>query len=650
MAFVEGAQRGIKLRSKAGLVVFIALVAQMGAAFAQADAANSATGSPLRLRQDPAPETNSRESTSREPTSREPRTLPEANVNERPLRSTDPMTTTPSQPQRTPLPPRSEFESFVQRNLGDTLATRIGVDWLTGLTTSDDSNDYSPLVPPDYIVRAGDELVVTFWGSVDADLRLQVDRSGRISIPRIGPVMVSGLRYGDLTETLRRRADLVFRNYEVSVSLGKLRGIRVFVTGFVKRPGAVVVNSLSTITLALSRAGGPSAAGSFRNVQLRRGRERAENFDLYDLLLRGDRSADRILQPDDVIHVGAVGEQVAIIGSVNRPSILELKAGEKLSDAMLMVGNLSAVADRSRVVIERLTDRNDRRIEEVALPAGGSQILNNGDVVRVFSVVDATLSQYRQYKLVRIDGEVQRPGEFILPPASTLQDALAAAGGITPQAFIYGAEFTRESVRVKQQENYERALRDLQTEYTRAAVSSKISSGEDAAIASSRQSGSDRLIERLRAVKPSGRVILQVDPAAEALPSLVLEDGDRLTIPTRPNTVGVFGSVFNAGSYLFTEGREVSQMLALAGGPTRGADAGSVFVVRANGSVISARQSGSSWFGLGNRLTSLTALPGDTIFVPEELNRTTWIQDAKEWTQILYQLGFGAAALKTLRQ
>lgn len=650
MAFVEGAQRGIKLRSKAGLVVFIALVAQMGAAFAQADAANSATGSPLRLRQDPAPETNSRESTSREPTSREPRTLPEANVNERPLRSTDPMTTTPSQPQRTPLPPRSEFESFVQRNLGDTLATRIGVDWLTGLTTSDDSNEYSPLVPPDYIVRAGDELVVTFWGSVDADLRLQVDRSGRISIPRIGPVMVSGLRYGDLTETLRRRADLVFRNYEVSVSLGKLRGIRVFVTGFVKRPGAVVVNSLSTITLALSRAGGPSAAGSFRNVQLRRGRERAENFDLYDLLLRGDRSADRILQPDDVIHVGAVGEQVAIIGSVNRPSILELKAGEKLSDAMLMVGNLSAVADRSRVVIERLTDRNDRRIEEVALPAGGSQILNNGDVVRVFSVVDATLSQYRQYKLVRIDGEVQRPGEFILPPASTLQDALAAAGGITPQAFIYGAEFTRESVRVKQQENYERALRDLQTEYTRAAVSSKISSGEDAAIASSRQSGSDRLIERLRAVKPSGRVILQVDPAAEALPSLVLEDGDRLTIPTRPNTVGVFGSVFNAGSYLFTEGREVSQMLALAGGPTRGADAGSVFVVRANGSVISARQSGSSWFGLGNRLTSLTALPGDTIFVPEELNRTTWIQDAKEWTQILYQLGFGAAALKTLRQ
>lgn len=645
MAFVEGAQRGIKLRSKAGLVMFIALVAQMGAALGQTDAANSAAGSPLRLRQDSAPET-----TSREATSREPRTLPEANVNERPLRSTDPMTTTPSQPQRTPLPPRSEFESFVQRNLGDTLATRIGVDWLTGLTTSDDSNDYSPLVPPDYIVRAGDELVVTFWGSVDADLRLQVDRSGRISIPRIGPVMVSGLRYGDLTETLRRRADMVFRNYEVSVSLGKLRGIRVFVTGFVKRPGAVVVNSLSTITLALSRAGGPSAAGSFRNVQLRRGRERAENFDLYDLLLRGDRSADRILQPDDVIHVGAVGEQVAIIGSVNRPSILELKAGEKLSDAMLMVGNLSAVADRSRVVIERLTDRNNRRIEEVALPAGGSQILNNGDVVRVFSVVDTTLSQYRQYKLVRIDGEVQRPGEFILPPASTLQDALAAAGGITPQAFIYGAEFTRESVRVKQQENYERALRDLQTEYTRAAVSSKISSGEDAAIASSRQSGSDRLIERLRAVKPSGRVILQVDPAAEALPSLVLEDGDRLTIPTRPNTVGVFGSVFNAGSYLFTEGREVSQMLALAGGPTRGADAGSVFVVRANGSVISARQSGSSWFGLGNRLTSLTALPGDTIFVPEELNRTTWIQDAKEWTQILYQLGFGAAALKTLRQ
>jgi len=109
----------------------------------------------------------------------------------------------------------------------------------------------------------------------------------------------------------------------------------------------------------------------------------------------------------------------------------------------------------------------------------------------------------------------------------------------------------------------------------------------------------------------------------------------------------VFGSVFNAGSYLFKDGSSVDDVMKLAGGPTRGADAESVFVLRANGSVISARQDGR-WFG-GGSLASLGAQPGDTIFVPEEVGKTTFVQNAKEWTQILAQFGLGAAAIKTLK-
>ena len=93
-------------------------------------------------------------------------------------------------------------------------------------------------MPPDYLVAPGDEVVLTLWGSIDADLRLIVDRSGRISVPRVGAILVSGVRYADLPDVISRRVAQVFRNFQLSVALGQLRGVRVFVTGFVARPGA----------------------------------------------------------------------------------------------------------------------------------------------------------------------------------------------------------------------------------------------------------------------------------------------------------------------------------------------------------------------------------------------------------------------------
>ena len=133
------------------------------------------------------------------------------------------------------------------------------------------------------------------------------------------------------------------------------------------------------------------------------------------------------------------------------------------------------------------------------------------------------------------------------------------------------------------------------------------------------------------------------------LPPLAVEDGDQLYIPARPTTVGVFGSVFNGGSYLFGEGRSVGEYLRMAGGMTKGADVDSVFVVRANGTVTSARQRENSWFSSRSDINSLASEPGDTVFVPEELNKTTFVQSAKDWTQILYQLGIGLAAFQVVK-
>ncbi len=542
----------------------------------------------------------------------------------------------------------NEFERFVQSAAGSlTPIRRLGAALLTSSSKESSDGELSPLVPEDYVVTPGDEVLVAFWGSVDADFRLLVDRAGRINIPRVGAVHVAGLRQTELKPAIARRASQVFRNFEVSATVGQIRGARIFVTGAVQRPGTYHLSSMSTAVGALMKAGGPSEAGSFRDIEIRRGSQLIAKLDLYDLLLKGDRTADRILQGGDVVHVGPVGAQVGVIGSVNTEAVVELRPNETVADAIRMAGGFASLADRSRVAIEPLQARGGARTLELQLPQDGARPLAAGDVIRVFSAAASSLPTKDQNRRVRVEGEVHKPGDYILAPNSTIADAIRAAGGLTGQAFVFGTEFNRESVRRIQLENYQRAIRDLETELSRNSATQRAANAEQAAAVAASVSSGNRLIERLKAVQPSGRIVLQLGPEAKELPPLALEDGDRILIPARPSTVGIFGSVFNSGSYLLSAGSRIDDMLQLAGGPTRGADLNSLFVVRLNGSVVSARQN-SGWFS-GSKIGSTLALPGDTVFVPEELDKSTFMQEAKEWTQILYQFGLGAAALKTIR-
>jgi protein involved in polysaccharide export with SLBB domain len=557
----------------------------------------------------------------------------------------------------------SEFERYVQLQAGATQALpqdeqgvpqgkarpirRFGANLVTDDALASANEDPLPVVPGDYLVRAGDEINLTIWGAADADLQLTVDRAGRISVPRIGAVNVAGLRYADLADAISARVGQTFRNFHLSATLGQVRPIRVFVSGYVQHPGSINVNGLSSVLHAIMRAGGPSSAGSFRDIHLRRAGKEVGVFDLYDLLLKGNRETDQIVQPDDIVFIGPVGTQVAALGSVNQPAIYELKAGETLGDVLQMAGGFTAVADRGRVAIERLADRNTGKVTELVLPAHQRDALATGDLIRAFSAVSAALPQEKQNEHVRVEGEVPHPGDYILPPGSRISDALRAAGGLTSAAYPFGTEFTRESVRKVQVTNYERALRDFETDMAKSQANQRATSAEELSAQAAAAQANARLLERLRQIQPNGRVVLQLAPDATALPDLSLEDGDTLTIPQRGTSVGIFGSVFNTGSFVYESGHSSEQYLALAGGPTRGADKRSIFMIRANGSVISAQQ-GSSFWHSGNDFSSALIEPGDTIFVPEELNKATFVQDAKDWTQILYQFGLGLAGIKTL--
>jgi protein involved in polysaccharide export with SLBB domain len=498
-------------------------------------------------------------------------------------------------------------------------------------------------VPPHYVLQVGDEVTVNVWGSIDAEWRLRVDRAGRLTLPRVGPVAIAGARAGELEALLHARLGRVFKGYELSAAVTEVSALHVHITGFVERPGDYIVPGLTTISRALAGAQGPSAGGSFRRVRLLRNDAVVVVFDLYAFLATGSRRDDWLLQPDDVLQVEAAGPQAALFGSVNRAAVFEFIPGETVADLLRLAGGFSSLADRTRLTLERLSQRDGLGAVELALPGDASMPLADGDMLRALSQASAALPSQSRNKRVRVEGEVHHPGEYVLPRGATLADAVQVAGGTTDAAFLFGTELRRERVRLTQEANYERALQELEAEIGRSAgIRSTLSESAAAREAENRQ-----LLARLRTRRPEGRMVLDITPQSTQLPTLELEDGDFVLLPPRNQSVGVFGSVYNTGSFVHDGQRDLRYYLQRAGGPTTGADYDSSFVVRANGSVVSARQ-GAGWAST-SRFEAQPALPGDTLFVPERLDRVSFVEGAKDWTQILYQFGLGLAGLKTLR-
>ncbi|MDR5751973.1 MULTISPECIES: SLBB domain-containing protein [unclassified Caballeronia] len=536
------------------------------------------------------------------------------------------------------LPEANEYEKFVAQATGRKLQ-RFGAGFFASSASLAGASVNA--VPPDYQINVGDEILLRTWGSVDSDLRLVVDREGYVNVPRVGRIAVSGARYGDLPGRFRAEISRYYASFDLSVSLGHLRGVTVYVTGFATRPGAYVVNSLATLLNVLVEAGGPDSGGSMRNIELRRSGRLVSVFDGYQLLLSGDRAGDVSLQPGDIVNIGPLGQQVAIYGSVNAPGIFEMKRGEHVRDLVRFAGGLNTVADHERITVATLHERATTGVEEAPLEAKSAESLTAGDIYRVYSTADYMVPIARQMRRVRIEGEVARPGDYLVAGTATLPTLIDLAGGLTPQAFLYGSELDRESVRRTQQANYDRALQDMERAVS-ARATLQANGKDDAESQKQQLEAGQRFLAKLRELRPTGRIVLETAPDDITLPMLTLEDGDRLMIPPRPTTVGVYGSVFNQGSYLYRPTARLGDYIGLAGGEQRTAHKNGEFVLRANGTTRSNQQ---GWF---SSISSLDALPGDTVFVPEDLERVTWWQATKEFTAILYQFGLGAAALKFL--
>ena len=229
---------------------------------------------------------------------------------------------------------------------------------------------------------------------------------------------------------------------------------------------------------------------------------------------------------------------------------------------------------------------------------------------------------------------------------------LVKAGGLTENAYLYGTRLVRRSILQQQQEQFQKAL-DQAERLLFASANKNVAGAINPAEAASRQTQAVQqkaYLERLRSTKPDGRVVVNVGPVAKRiaeLPPLILEDGDSITVPSMPGQIGVYGSVYTQGAFAYQGGKSVFDYLAMAGGAAKGSDKGSIFVLRANGTVESAQQ---GWIPFVSGLFGEKALPGDVIYVPEDFERVSFLKGLLDFSQIFYQVGLGAAAVNALKK
>ena len=285
----------------------------------------------------------------------------------------------------------SEFQNFVATSVGVVLPI-YGQSLFQNPPSTFAPTDQAP-VPADYVIGPGDQLLIRGWGQISIQERVVVDRNGQIFIPRVGTFTVAGVKYSNLEDYLKREISRVYRNFELSVSLTQLRSIEVYVVGNAKRPGNFTISSLSTLVNALFASGGPSNSGTMRNIEVNREGKTITTFDLYELLVFGDKSKDIKLLPGDVIYIPPVGPEIAISGSVNVPAIYELK-GEDLRGAIRLAGGLTALADGQQLTIERIEKRSTRTVNTYPMNGSGLSAKLQGRRRHPGHLHQSTLRQY----------------------------------------------------------------------------------------------------------------------------------------------------------------------------------------------------------------------------------------------------------------
>ncbi len=341
----------------------------------------------------------------------------------------------------------SLYDMYVQAVTRPSAPRRFGAEMFENGTRDSQLIPMDLPVGPDYVVGPGDGLSVDLWGGVSQRLYRTVDREGRVSLPEVGPILVSGKSLAAVQQNLQQILRTQFHNVSADVSLARLRTIRVYEVGDVTNPGAYDISSLSTPLNALFSAGGPTERGSMRILKHYRGTQLVETVDVYDLLLHGVKTDLQRLENGDTVQVPPIGPEVTVEGMVRRPAIYELRDEKTLASVLELAGGLLPAAALRHIEVQRMVAHDKQTMLSVDIPEieNAAEVtkklesfeIHDGDRIRIFPIVP-----YNQ-DTIFIEGHVVRPGRYSFRADMRVTDVLSSYKDLLPEPATQYAEIIR---------------------------------------------------------------------------------------------------------------------------------------------------------------------------------------------------------------
>ncbi len=475
-----------------------------------------------------------------------------------------------------------------------------------------------------YKISFGDKIVVKLWGAVESDFKLVVDKQGNIFIPEVGPIKVIGIQNSELNEAVSNRIKKVYKNVQTYVSLDNEQPVKVYVSGFAKKPGLYSGLSSDSLLYYIDKAGGIDPdRGSFLEINVLRENRIKKTINLYDFLISG-KIEDIQFSDGDVIQITPKNEHVKVLGDVRNAFEFEFKDTLSLKELMSYAKPESSV---NKVFITR---KNRDQIKTLSFNLSEINDLSQVKIENNDSV-SLTIDKKVNTVSIKVEGEHDSEKEIVLPLGSTIQDLMNYVKK-NDRTDLQAVQLFRQSVKERQKQSIEESIRLLEQN-----ILSTNSSTKNAAELREKEANMLlKLIESARKVEPKGQVILENTSDFE---QVYLEDGDRLTIGSKNSLVNVSGQVLQPTAFVWNNDYSIERYIENAGGYLANANTDKILVRKASGAI---RMSDNSW-----NSGKIVIAKGDEIMVlPKvDMKNTQWIKDI---TELLYQVAVGAAVILKL--
>ena len=485
-----------------------------------------------------------------------------------------------------------------------------------------------PNLSPSYILDYGDYLRIQFVGDQNENKNYMINRDGSINIQNLEPIILSGLTFEDASKIIKSRVKSSFIGTEAFITLSNIRDINVLVSGNAFNPGIYTVSGNSNLLHVIGVAGGINEFGSYREINLIRNEEVIETLDIFDILITGKYKTKTTLRSGDIIFVAPVKKIVSIDGAVKIPAKYELKDDQYLYDVIDYANGITADADLMNIFLDRILDGKIQSLPIRNINQFKTIMSNDSDSVYI---------RKHTFRSVNIEGAVLKPGRYLMSEEESLDDLIEKSGGFTKNAYPFGAIYENQNAfmvnAMAKDKLYQEFIDNIIT------ISQKNPMGSDL-------TSMVELTENLKESMPNGRVVIDfLDEGATE--SLVLKDGDRLTIPEKSDHIYIYGEVNYEGALKFNDSEDLNFYINKSGGLKENADEKAIYVLHPNGD--SQRASLNKSLFQNAPSDKMILYPGSIIFVPRALDDSVSNRlAAQAYVSILGNIGIALASLSSI--